>query len=189
MIPLTKYLQEFDSAHILYVFEEKNNYIENMMAYIKAGTESGHHLIIIENQNVFHEVEEKIKKLYSNEEQKYIHHIDNYSFYRSYTKSHMQSIVKHFHNKLNACINENSTIRTWAHVEWKSNNTSSNKLEEFDNIEDCSLSEIGIMSVCAYDASAISASLQTKLLRNHEYFMTDKELVRSSLFGIPKKCS
>lgn len=39
-----------------------------------------------------------------------------------------------------------------------------------------------LVSVCAYNGNEISASLLNVMLRNHEYMMTDKELVSSSLY-------
>lgn len=42
--------------------------------------------------------------------------------------------------------------------------------------------EYGMVSVCAYNAHVISASLQTGLIREHEYVMTDTEFYKSPLY-------
>lgn len=116
-------------------------------------------------------------------QQKNIHHIDNYLFYRCYGDFHIHNIVEHFSEILDPFSDENINIRTWAHVEWKEQDDISRKLEEFEDLADSSINEIGLVSVCAYNVGDVSASLQTTMMRNHEYLMTDKEFVRSSLYG------
>lgn len=182
MIELTKYQHVSSAAHILYIFEDIHYYLENMMAYIKAGIERNHHLFLIENSTIFSEAEQRIKESFSSEEQERIHHVDNYLFYRCYGDFHIQSIVEHFGEILDPFLKSNITIRTWAHVEWKEQDDISRKLEEFETLADCSVNEMGLMSVCAYAAADISASFQTTMMRSHEYLMTDTEFVRSSLY-------
>jgi len=182
MISLTKYVDVPNAAHILYFFENNNNYIENLLAYIKDGLERGHHLLIIENPTIYTMVEPLIGKQFSNEQQKCIHYIDNYSFYGYYGDFHVHNIVENFGEILKPFFKDEISIRTWAHVEWKKLDDISSELEEFENLADCSVNGMGLMSVCAYAATDLSASLQTTLMRSHEYVMTDTELVRSSLY-------
>lgn len=182
IVPLTKYMHLPTEAHILYFFENKTNYIENMMAYIKAGLDRGHHLLIIENPTIYSEVNPWILKLFTDEQRKCIHHMDNHTFYDYYGDFHIHSILKNFDEVLEPFFNHNISIRTWAHVEWKKQDNISAKLEEFENLADCSVNNHGLMSVCAYDASDVTASLQTTMMRSHEYLMTDTELVQSTLY-------
>ncbi|WP_227938158.1 MEDS domain-containing protein [Alkalihalobacillus deserti] len=115
-----------------------------------------------------------------------MHHFDNHLFYRYYSDFHIHSIIENFSEILEPFLSENINIRTWAHVEWKKQDDISSKLEEFENLADCSVNEMGLMSVCAYDSSDVSASLQTTMMRSHEYLMTDREFVRSSLYRNPR---
>ena len=73
-------------------------------------------------------------------------------------------------------------IRTWAHVEWKEQEDIFSKLVNYEDVADQGLCSAGTISVCAYDGTQISASLQNQLLRNHEYLMTDHGLVKSNLY-------
>ena len=181
---LTEYLQVSNASHILYFFEERDIYLNNLMAYIQAGIERGHHLLIVENTSIFKEAEKRINSLFSSQQQQFIHYLDNHLFYRYYEDFHIHSIVEHFKEILTPFLNEKPNIRTWAHVEWRESTDIIGKLEEFEKIADCSVNDIGIMSVCAYDSSDISASLLTAMMRTHKYLMTDKEFVRSSLYKI-----
>lgn len=171
-----------NSAHILYIFEENERYLDNMMAYIKAGIERNHHLIIIENSNLYSEAEKRINELFSIEEKKCIHHIDNYTFYGCHGDFHIHSVVEHFGEVLAPFFDKKINIRTWAHVEWKEQEGIFSKIAEFEHLAEFSVNEMRLMSVCAYTASDVTASLQTKMMRSHEYLMTDTELVRSTLY-------
>lgn len=182
IVPLTNYMNLPNAAHILYFFENITNYTENMMAYIKAGLDRGHHLLIIENSTIYNEVKPWILKLFTNEQQKCIHHMDNYTFYNYYGDFHIQSILKNFDEVLEPFFSQDISIRTWAHVEWQKQDDISCKIEEFESLADFSVNNNGLMSVCAYDASDVTASLQTTMMRSHEYLMTDTELVQSTLY-------
>ncbi|WP_018923980.1 MEDS domain-containing protein [Salsuginibacillus kocurii] len=184
-IPLTKYIEVPDAAHIVYFFEDENDYIENVLAYICRGIEKGDHLLIIENNVIYEQIEKKATEMFSEEQLTYIHYIDNHSFYSYHQDYHIHSIVEHFHNTLEPFLTSNVTVRTWAHVEWEAKEDIERQLDEFEQLADCSVNEMGLVSVCAYPASAVSASLQTAMMRSHEYLMTDKELVRSSLYKKP----
>lgn len=55
-------------------------------------------------------------------------------------------------------------------------------LEKYEVIADSNVYGMGLLSVCAYDAKSVPASLLMKLMRSHEYLMTDNELIRSNLY-------
>lgn len=179
---LTPHFQIESLDHILYIFENQNLYIQNLIAYIKTGIEKRHHLLIIENEKIYYEVKGIINTLFSSEEKDFIHYVDNVTFYGCYGDFHMHNIVEHFSDILDPFIKNNITIRTWAHVEWKEQDAISTKLEEFEQLADNAVNEIGIMSVCAYSGLELPASLQTTLMRSHKYLMTDQELFHSTLY-------
>ncbi len=182
MIQLTKNIKVEKGAHILYIYDELDIYLDNMIAYIRTGIDRNHHLLILENPTIYNEVEKRIDELFSDKEKKCIHHIDNYSFYRYYGDFHIHSIVNHFGEIIQTFINKNIHVRTWANVELKDMDNISKKIEEYENIADCCVNKMGLMSVCAYNSSMVNAYLQTAMMRSHEYLMTDKEFVKSSLY-------
>ena len=105
-----------------------------------------------------------------------------YQFYGLYGDFHCESIVNHFSKIVKRFQDQHIPIRTWAHVEWKEQEDIFSKLVNYENVADQIVSSAGTISVCAYDGQQISASLQNHLLRNHEYLMTDHELVKSNLY-------
>lgn len=182
IMQLTKKLQVSSGGHILYFYDEVSNYINNALAYVVTGIEQKHHLLIIENRQRYQLLHDKLQAVLSQEQLTKVHFVDNYEFYRMYGDFHCQSIINHFMEILEPFIENQISIRTWAHVEWKEQDDILHKLEEFENAADSSVNAMGLISVCAYNANTAPASLQTIMMRNHEYFMTDKELVRSSLY-------
>jgi PAS domain S-box-containing protein len=67
-------------------------------------------------------------------------------------------------------------------VEWQEQDPMLSKLIKFENKIDEGVHLHKAVSVCAYDGRQISASLENQLSRNHDYFMTDYQLVRSTLY-------
>ncbi|WP_138419688.1 MEDS domain-containing protein [Aquibacillus sediminis] len=185
MISLTNYLRVTNASHILYFFEEESIYIQNLLTYIRTGIERGHHILIIENTGIYKEVQKKITASFSNEQQHHIHFVDNHSFYKRYHDFNINHVIEHFSEILEPFFNQDLTVRTWAHVDWNEQDDMEDKLEEFEKLADCAVKEMNLLSVCAYNAFDLSASLENKMMRSHEYLMTDREFVRSTLYGIP----
>lgn len=184
LIQLTQYLQISNAAHILYVYETKNKYLNNLMAYIKTGVARGHHVIIIEDLNLYKQAEERIKKLFSREEQKLVYYLDNKLFYGYYQDFHAETIIKHFTQLLKPFLDEKMIVRTWAHVQLKKADDIYTKIMEFEHLADKYVNKFKIMSVCAYNGSEIPASLHINMMKSHEYLMTDNQLTRSLLYRI-----
>jgi len=179
---LTDYLKVPNTAHVLYCFEDMSLYLDNMIAYCKGGIERGHHLYIIENPVIFDKAKQKISTLFTSDQQKLIHYMDNHLFYRYYGNFHIHKILQHFGEIINSFIEEKLSVWTWAHVEWNKQDDLACKLEEFEHLGDYAVNKMGIMSVCAYNSSDLNAALQTKIMRSHEYLMTDTEFSRSPLY-------
>ena len=181
-IPLTKQLQVSNAAHIAYIFKKHNIYMNNLMAYIKSGIDRGHHIIIIENEEIYKEIVKVINNLFSEADQKRIHYINNYEFYRCYEDFNMDSIIESSEKLIQTFSHKQITIRSWARFKWKKQDNIDSLIEEYEKIVDVNINKMKIMVVCAYEASKISASIHMSLMRSHEYIMSDTELVKSSLY-------
>ncbi|MEN2767899.1 MEDS domain-containing protein [Ornithinibacillus xuwenensis] len=182
MVRLTKYLEVQNRAHILYFFQAHQCYLQNLEAYIEEGLKRKHHLIVIENPAIYNELEKKFILNLPKEQQAYIHYINNLSYYNYYHSFDIHNIIEKFSGLLDPFLAQNIVMRTWAHVEWMNQDNIIEKLDEFEKLADCAVSDLGIMSVCAYDSYDITAALQTKLMRSHEYLMTDLEIVKSPFY-------
>jgi len=151
-------------------------------AILRLRIKQNHHIILIENASIYFVVEKLIHNLFSKEEQKLIKYVDNYSFYSYYGNFISHNIVDHFGKILYPLLNKNISVRTWAHVQRREFESIEVELHKHEKTADSSIEKMGIMSVCAYSSSDISASLETRMLQSHEFLMTDEEFVLSPLY-------
>jgi PAS domain S-box-containing protein len=181
-IQLTQMMQISNHGHILYISDEINHYIENAVSYILTGIEQGHQVVIIENLLRYEYIYQRLQEELSQGELAKVHFMDNHEFYQCYIDFHCESIINHFAKRIKQFQEQHISIRTWAHVKWKEQGEILSKLDNYECMADNNVCSSGLISVCAYDGHEISAALHNVLLRNHEYLMTDHELVKSPLY-------
>ncbi|MFP7288146.1 ATP-binding protein [Shouchella clausii] len=181
-IPITPLTSVASGGHIVYLYEDADRYFENAAAYVTTGVHHGHQILFIDSEICYRRLLQKLESLLTAEQLESVHYIDSYEFYRLYGDFHYHSIAQHFKAILQPYLERGDSVRTWAHVEWAEQDGTPAKIEDFERTADCWVTGNGILSVCAYGARNISASLQLSLLRDHEYLMTDEELVVSNLY-------
>ncbi len=186
-VKLNEIIELTNGAHILYVYEDLECYANNATSFIISGIELEHQLLIIDNHDRCILIKEKLESVLSKQELTMVHCIDSFEFYRMYGDFHTESIVHHFQEIVEPFLKKDIPIRTWAHVDWKEQEDIACKLKEFEDRADYSVNKAGLVSVCAYNANTLTVPLQMNMMRNHEYFMTDKEFVRSNLYEHSKK--
>jgi PAS domain S-box-containing protein len=181
-VQLSQMLEISSHGHILYIYDAMESYIENAVSYILSGIEHGNHLLLIDNKIMYERIYTCLQGLITEEKLKYIHYVNNYEYYHSNGDFHFESIINHLNEVFKPLDDKNISVRTWAHVEWEEQNQNLSKISRFENKADQFVNSSELISVCAYDGNRIPATFQIKLLRNHEFFMTDKELVKSNLY-------
>jgi len=186
-VKLNEIIELSNGGHILYVYEDIECYVNNAVSYIVSGLEQEHHLLVVDDQERLLLINEKLKNILPEEKLKMVHYTDNFNFYRMHGNFNTEGIVNHFKQILEPFFKHGISIRTWAHVDWKEQNDIASMLKEFEERADCCVQDTGLVSICAYNAHALTASLQMDLMRCHEYFMTDTELTRSCLYRNTKK--
>lgn len=182
IVPLTNMIEITNHGHILYIYESMQGYLDNVISYILAGIDQEHHILIVENKHTSKQIKAVLRELLTQDQYDCVHFFDNYEFYRLYEDFHCDQIVAHFSDVISQFHEKHITVRTWAQVNWNEEENSSEKIEHFERTADQCVRSSNLISVCAYNGNLISASLQNKMLKSHEYFMTDKELVKSYLY-------
>lgn len=174
-----------DKAHILYCYETEEQYVKNAVAYIVSGVAYRHHFLVVETPALYALIESRLATLMPMDRyQPYVHYVDNLAFYCGDGAFHYQNTLRHFRDLLIPLLEKKITIRTWAHVEWEHREDFGQKLQEFEFHADAAVKDLGVLSVCAYDANLVPASLLLAMLRSHEYYMTDLEFVKSPLYRL-----
>lgn len=112
-------LSDSNQALILYIYDDIERYIANILLYIKAGVKCGHHLFIIENAKIYEQIKIRLKDLLSDEEEVYLHFEDNKHIIRYYKDVYACSL-HHFRELFDPYFVNHCTVRTWFHLEWNS---------------------------------------------------------------------
>lgn len=174
-----------DGGHIIYLFEDYDRYIDNALSYITTAIEHNHHILFIEQAGVYETILEKLGSSSLTDRLHYLHYANNIDYYGSRGDFNFQHIVSHFEKITAAIQHKDYSLRTWANVlTWGEHNelTIRENLMAYERQTADFVREYGMVSVCAYNAYEISASLQTGLIREHEYVMTDTEFYKSPLY-------
>ncbi|MFK8795066.1 MEDS domain-containing protein [Planococcus plakortidis] len=179
MSDFTESLRVLDYAHILYLSEQADLYIENAVTYILNGIRNGDRVLFVENPRIYPQIHKKLQQLLSAEELGLIHYVNNFDFYWRKGNFHPDAILEYFESILGAFAADGRQCRTWGHIEWASQQDIDHKIIEYETEVDRSMPQRKSISVCAYDAPRVSDSLRERLMLCHGYLMED-----SSVFAI-----
>ena len=174
-----------NGGHILYLLENFDRYVDNAVAYITAGIEHGHQILLIDEFDTYHAILKKLGDTISSDQLQCLHYANNVEYYGSLGDFDFQHILSHFDDIMGAVRDKKLSIRTWANVmTWGEHNeaTIRDNLMRYERQTSCVVREYGMVSVCAYNSLGISSSLQIELMREHEYVMTDMEFYKSPLY-------
>ncbi|PLT28880.1 MEDS domain-containing protein [Peribacillus deserti] len=164
-------------AHIFYSFDNIDRYIQNACTFISESIRNQQPVLLLENDRLFPLIYKELKYKWSNEELDKLSHINNFDFYCSNGEFHPQTMVRYFFNKIKPLRDGNIPIRTWAHVEWGIQEEITKLIMEFEELADPSVSNMNLVSVCAYDSSELTGLMKRSLLKSHGYYMTDTQIV------------
>ncbi|WP_150266004.1 MEDS domain-containing protein [Paenibacillus tepidiphilus] len=187
-IPLNSLTSVNDGGHIIYLFEDSARYIDNALSYIATAIEHGHHILLIEQPGTYQDILHMLEEMISPDQLQYLHYANNIDYYGSRGDFDFRHILTHFEEITASFRQQNVSIRTWANVmTWGDHDESkiSGNLMTYERHTCGAVRDFGMVSVCAYNSDAISATLQTKLMREHEYVMTDQEFFKSPLYRYP----
>lgn len=183
-IRLTKDIDIDDGSHILYFYQSEDTYIQNAVSYILSAIEFNQKVVFIDTEKNFQRVVSELN-IYISEKaiDNLLEYINNYDFYEMYQDFHFERVLDNFNHAIKYYVDNNINIRVWGHVDWKRQNDIDAKLHCYETEADLAINEIGYMTVCAYNSRKVQAYIQTELMKSHEFFMIDDQLVRSNLYN------
>lgn len=170
-------------GHILYLYDDVDAYADNASAYLISSVRNGDLAILIDSAERIDRIRSLALPALSAEEHERIVYVDADRFYDTTESFHYKKVIENFGESLKSYLGQASGIRTWTHVAWKSEPRVERELSVFEDFADRNVNGMRLVSVCAYRAGSISASLQVKMLRTHDYVMTDEELSSTDLTG------
>lgn len=176
-------LEEMTTGHVFYRFQCQEAYLNNLAQFIKSGLDNGQQVLIIESMRNLPKVQAMIDSVITEEKKSFIRLVNNFEYYLAKGDFHTQTIVHHFQKDMSSFNNPDSSIRTWAHVEWASSKPDAVLLKEFESTADDLVMNAKLLSVCAYSSELLSSDLNTVLEQIHNYVMTDETLLESALYA------
>ncbi|ADU29672.1 MEDS domain-containing protein [Evansella cellulosilytica] len=187
-LPLTKKINVTEGSHILYFYRDAEQYIENVISFIQSAIELNQKVVYIDNFTNYAALNAKfgseIKQMIAKGSFEYI---SNYEFYEMYGDFHFERVLNNFKSTVQPYVDKQQSVRVWGHVDWSEQENILDKLHTYECECDLTVSEIGFMTVCCYNGREVPAYIQTEMMRSHEYFMTDNDLVKSSLYNQSKE--
>ncbi|WP_079508784.1 MEDS domain-containing protein [Mesobacillus jeotgali] len=175
---LTLDVNETQEGHIFYYSHELDCYVRNAVTYIISGIEQEEHVLLVENDRIYPLIEGHLNKLLTREQLSRLHFINNYDFYWRNGNFHPPTILSfYFSDIVGSYLEDNLSIRTWAHIEWGNQEDIFEDLEEFENQVNHLMQDVKVIAVCAYDANRVSDTFKKRLMKSHGYFMTDEDII------------
>lgn len=172
------------NVHVLYSYNEMKDYIEQVVNYIQAGILAGDYVILIENERVYHNIQNELKTRLTKEQLKFVHHVNNFDFYYSSGSYHPPAIVDYFNKTIQPYIENNNTFRSWAHVEWASMKEPLHIIEDLERVIDEAVNLLSFPLICAYEAERMPDYLKKILMETHPYVLIEDDVIVSEQYQL-----
>ncbi|TYS64627.1 hypothetical protein FZC76_18450 [Sutcliffiella horikoshii] len=178
-------LESLNIGHVYYLFQDKDVYLENLISFVKAGIKTRENVLIIESMKNIAKINNELNNHFNEEEKSNIRVVSNFDYYFASGDFNTKAMLDHFAKDVILFNRENNSIRTWANVEWASDDPDAEKLKLYEaTIDDFVLDE-RMVSVCAYSSNSITPNLDKILKKLHYYQMTDDSFEISNLYKKP----
>lgn len=176
IIDIQDILQTSKGAHVFYLVEEMERYIDNAVSFIIAGIERGDQILIVENERLYPKILKRVGEQMSVEQLKSIHYVNNFTFYWRNGNFHPPTILAYFSNLITPFVEEELNFRTWGHIEWRDESEILKDIEEYERGIEQLMPQTKAVSVCAYDSARVSEQFKEVLMNCHGFLMTDDNI-------------
>ncbi|WP_456272820.1 MEDS domain-containing protein [Bacillus sp. AK031] len=163
-------LNNLTEGHILYIFEDVEEYIKNVVDFVNCGLEENQYCIIIENDRINLMLQDRLAKILNKSQLSKVVIINNFDFYYAKGDFQCNSIFEYL-PKLIENFSEEIPVRSWAHVEWRDEGEIHQNLSASEKEADVIVSQERLLSVCAYDSERVSGKLKESLINHHNFLL------------------
>ncbi|WP_281890411.1 MEDS domain-containing protein [Paenibacillus sp. YYML68] len=182
-ISLTEHIDVSSGAHILYTYESKEGYADNAAAFLLTGIQLGQHVVLVDSEEHRDMILQRLSAKLDEEQLSLIYFVDSRDFYCKYGRFDSDKVLANLEELFEPLVLNKKKVRSWGHVIWEDQDDIFRQLEVYECACRQSVKEMRMLAVCAYNSDSLSAFVQNRMLRSHEYFMTDEALVRSPLYA------
>ncbi|MFD0048199.1 MEDS domain-containing protein [Actinomycetes bacterium NPDC127524] len=168
-------VQDLTKGHVLYFFEDQEQYVTNVIDFIISGLKQSEYCIIIENDRFIPLIKKRLTLSVNESRLKKVGFVNNYDFYYTKGDFRINSIFDYLPKIIEGYSELDSAVRSWAHVEWRDEQEVSKKLVESENEADKIVTDTKLLSVCAYDTKRVSEEFMKGLLNSHNILITEEQ--------------
>lgn len=173
-------------THVLYAYKDRNKYLENAIAYILEGIETGDSVVLIENERNLNVLLKRLENQLTSSQLERIQVISNFDFYQSSGSYHPPAIYEQLTKTITPYLEKGLSFRSWTNVEWGTLENPSSIIEGFETETDRAIHEHNLTIVCAYDSEKMPDHLEEALKKSHGHIMTDDDIMISKVYSSTK---
>ncbi len=183
-VALTKNMEVQSGAHVLYMYSDLSNYIENALSFLATGLELNHGVILIESPEMHSILKERLKQNgFSAKQVDSIICANHHDFYGTNQSFEIASVLKTFVNTVDPYVSNDLPVRVWSNVCWKKSTCCiGRKLPLYEQLADKEVASTKVFTICCYNGNEVPANIAIGLMKGHSYVMTDEELAVSMYF-------
>ncbi|WP_318262345.1 MEDS domain-containing protein [Peribacillus simplex] len=174
---MNQLFEDQKNVHVLYSYTEMENYIKQVLSYIQDGIMAGDYVILVENDRIYPIIHKELSTRLTKDQMELLHFVNNFDFYCSSGSYHPPAIEEYFNKTVQPYVENKSSFRSWAHVEWATLEEPLHIIEEFERTVDKAVNLLSFPLVCAYKGERMPDYLKTILLETHPYVLQDDDII------------
>ncbi|MGJ3195222.1 MEDS domain-containing protein [Peribacillus frigoritolerans] len=174
---MNQLFEDQKNVHVLYSYNEMENYIKQVLSYIQDGIMAGDYVILVENDRIYPIIQKELSTRLTKDQMKLLHFVNNFDFYCSSGSYHPPAIEEYFNKTVQPYVENKISFRSWAHVEWATLEEPLHIIEEFERTVDKAVNLLSFPLICAYKGERMPDYLKTILLETHPYVLQDDDII------------
>jgi hypothetical protein len=174
---MNQLFEDQKNVHVLYSYNEMENYIKQVLSYIQDGIMAGDYVILVENDRIYPIIQKELSTRLTKDQMKLLHFVNNFDFYCSSGSYHPPAIEEYFNKTVQPYVENKISFRSWAHVEWATLEEPLHIIEEFERTVDKAVNLLSFPLICAYKGERMPDYLKTILLETHPYVLKDDDII------------
>lgn len=173
---MNQLFEDQKNVHVLYPYNEMENYIKQVLSYIQDGIMAGDYVILVENDRIYPIIHKELSTRLTKDQMELLHFVNNFDFYCSSGSYHPPAIEEYFNKTVQPYVENKISFRSWAHVEWATLEEPLHIIEEFERTVDKAVNLLSFPLICAYKGERMPEYLKTILLETHPYVLEDDDI-------------
>ncbi|MCK2003695.1 MEDS domain-containing protein [[Brevibacterium] frigoritolerans] len=173
---MNQLFEDQKNVHVLYPYNEMENYIKQVLSYIQDGIMAGDYVILVENDRIYPIIHKELSTRLTKDQMELLHFVNNFDFYCSSGSYHPPAIEEYFNKTVQPYVENKISFRSWAHVEWATLEEPLHIIEEFERTVDKAVNLLSFPLICAYKGERMPEYLKTILLETHPYILEDDDI-------------